>query len=204
MITSVSPAARALMTRSRSPMTTTSATAGLATETRVTGTGRVERIASARPAARSATMSCSAVCARSGRAERRRRSAARRSLTEGVGENREWNRSRVGAPVGRIRQDARIRCARTRAFRVSLEPRAVRTSATRDGVSAKDSHRQRIAASAAGPHDDGRRRGAGRRSTTRRAARHAAPRRRAPAHCRAARARRLEFAPFVCTLSGSP
>ena len=38
MMTSVSPAARALMTMSRSPITTTSAIAGLATETRVTGT----------------------------------------------------------------------------------------------------------------------------------------------------------------------
>jgi len=39
MITSVSPDVLAFTTTSRSPITTTSATAGFATETRVTGTG---------------------------------------------------------------------------------------------------------------------------------------------------------------------
>src|SRR5687768_18096232 len=65
MMTSVSPAWRALITRSRSPMTTTSAMAGLATETRVTGTG--DWIGNDRPAGSGIrTMSCSDVCAAAG------------------------------------------------------------------------------------------------------------------------------------------
>src|SRR5688572_15388208 len=106
-MTSVSPAARALMTTSRSPMTATSAISGLATDTRLIAVD--VSMGYERPTGRSTRRICwSGVCAAAGAAERTAaasatRTAALRRLREEPDKRLLLGKDRTGeGPAGRI------------------------------------------------------------------------------------------------------